>query len=80
MKYSSFSMLQYIQIIQKYFEQLTTDQNVNDIEPKLKTESELEVKIEDKVFKMTINIISVKRFQETLQGKKSKIIYTKLIS
>jgi len=59
-------------LIQKYFDHLTTDQIVNEIEPKLKTESELEVKVEDKVFKIPANIISVKRFQETLHGKDNR--------
>ena len=64
--------------IQKYFDQLTTDQIVNEIEPKIKTENELEVTIEDKVFKIPTNIISVKRFQETLHGKKTKSYFSQL--
>lgn len=55
-------------LIYKYFDQLTADQIVNEIEPKLKSDSELEIKVDDKVLKVPTNLITVKRFQETLHG------------
>ena len=57
-------------LVNKYFDQLTIEQIENDIEPKLKTETDLEIKIEDKEFKIPSKIVTIKRFQETLYGIK----------
>ncbi len=56
-------------LIHKYFEQLTTEQILNDIEPKLKENNDIEITVDEKVFKIPTSLVSVKRFQETLHGK-----------
>lgn len=52
--------------VTQYFEKLSVEQITNDIEPQLKSQSEIEIKVDDKSFKIPTNVITVKRFQETL--------------
>lgn len=55
-------------IINEYFDKLTPEQIVKDVEPKLKGET-FELALDGKAFKLPISAIEVKRFQETVYGK-----------
>ena len=54
--------------IMDYFEGLSVDQIVNDIEHKLKIQSELEINVNEQQFKVPTNVLKVERFQETFHG------------
>ena len=54
--------------INEYFDKLSVEQIVNDVEPKLKTQTELEITAGGKTFKVPVSAIKIDRHQETMHG------------